>query len=165
MSDQSDFLQTAWDDPKAAHAIHVDKERGFMIIPDAKPVVPVGHVMVVAREQSMEELSDERWAQLTVVARIVSEQLTRMYQPERKTGFCVWGNQARTPHLHVFPRNTKEDGKAFFDENRVFATDEQLAETQQKLASVHWAEIFRERLQVGIVQGSGPGKTVFQSSS
>lgn len=146
MSDQSDFLQSAWDDPKAAHAIHVDEERGFMIIPDAKPVVLAGHVMVVAREQSLEELSDERWAQLTVAARIVSEQLTRIYRPERKIGFCVWGNQVRTPHLHVFPRNTKEDGKAFFDENRPFATNEQLIQTQQELASVHWAEIFQGRL-------------------
>lgn len=142
----TDFLQAAWANPKAAHAIYVDEQRGFMIIPDGKPVVSAGHVMVVAQEQSAEELSDERWMQLTLAARIVSEQIARIFQPERKVGFCVWGNQVSTPHLHIFPRNHKEDGKAFFDENRQFASDEQLKETRQKLASVHWAELFRERL-------------------
>ncbi len=134
MKNDSDFdpFQEAWNGPVKFHAIYVDEKNGFMVIPDAMPVVE-HHILIISREATpYQELPTHRQLQMMALANIVADHMNRVLKPERKIGYAIWGNTIKTAHIHLVPRNVPEDGIKFFDGNRPNATDEQL-ETTRKL--------------------------------
>jgi diadenosine tetraphosphate (Ap4A) HIT family hydrolase len=130
---RSDPFQSAWQDPKKAHAIYVDDQQGLMVLPDAQPVVP-NHVLIITREaKPYEELSTKRKHQVLELANLTAEHIRNVLQPKRKIGFCIWGNTIRTTHIHLLPRNVPEDGVAFFIGERPWASADQLEDTRKML--------------------------------
>ncbi len=148
-SEGDDPFQAAWQDPKKAHALYVDNKFGLMVIPNAKPVVE-HHLLVVTREPvAYEDLPMLRRHLMNELVDITSEHIMKRLRPARKVGVCLWGNQVKTAHKHVFPRISKADGAAFFDENLAWASDQQLEATRELLAfSQTLQQAARKRLGV-----------------
>jgi diadenosine tetraphosphate (Ap4A) HIT family hydrolase len=134
MADKTIF-EKFWDDPASAHAIYVDTENGFMVIPDGRPVTP-NHVMVIPKEPVavVDDMPDDRYQQLWELVRITRRHLIDVLQPERGVGTVVWGMIVPHTHIHVFARAVKGDGQLFFNGDRPPATAEDLAALQTRLA-------------------------------
>lgn len=133
----NDVFQQVWSDPQSACAIYVNEQYGVLVIPDKKPVVALGHVLVIAREAiPFEDLPVLRKHQLLEAGDIIRQRIAEAFKPARKIGQCIWGNQIPTAHIHYFPRNNPEDGRGFFDEQRAWAAAEQLQETRRRLLDV-----------------------------
>jgi diadenosine tetraphosphate (Ap4A) HIT family hydrolase len=132
--DNQTIFEKAWQDPEKFHAIYVDTENGFMVLPDAKPVTG-NHVMVIPKEPvaNVDDLSDDRYRQLWELVRITRQHLMATLKPKRGVGTVVWGNQVPHVHVHVFARNEPGDGKAFFEAGRVMETPEYLEDVKQRL--------------------------------
>lgn len=129
----ADPFQDAWADPEKFHALFIDDKHGFMIIPDARPVVE-HHVLVISREAvPYQEMPLDRQLQMMALANLVAEHIDHVLKPKRKIGYAIWGNQIKTAHIHLLPRNLPEDGLKFFDSGRAWATPEQLEATRKLL--------------------------------
>lgn len=132
---ESDPLQAVWNDPARLEQALYAGER-FLVMPDDCPVAP-HHLLVVAREpKPIEELAFADRQALWALAGVISNHMTRILRPSRKVGIVVWGNQVRTGHLHLVPRNLPSDATQWqrmeFPDDA--AREAQLAETRQLLA-------------------------------
>ncbi|HSW79381.1 MAG TPA: hypothetical protein VLG47_01255 [Candidatus Saccharimonadales bacterium] len=128
-----DPFQEAWKNPAAQFPIFVDEEYGLMVIPDALPAVD-HQVLVICREQTpYQELPASRQLQMMTLANITAEYMDKVLKPKRKIGYAVWGNQIKTAHIHLLPRNVPDDGIKFFVGEKSRQTQQQLKETQKLL--------------------------------
>jgi diadenosine tetraphosphate (Ap4A) HIT family hydrolase len=128
------IFEVFWQDPAKAHAVYVDTENGFMVIPDGHPVT-ANHLMVIPKEPValVDDLADVRYQQLWELVRITRKHLLDVLSPERGVGTVVWGQLVPHAHVHVFARTAKGDGKLFFAE-RPTATPEELDALRTRLA-------------------------------
>ncbi len=130
---QSDPFQAAWEKPEENYALHVDEKNGFMVLPDANPVMD-NHVLIISRETTpYQELPPLRQLQMMALANITAEHMGRILKPKRKIGYAVWGNKIKTAHIHLLPRNVPDDGILFFQGKRPWATQDQLKTTRKLL--------------------------------
>jgi hypothetical protein len=140
-----DFLQAAWTTPEP-HEIFRDEHLGILIVPDVKPFVVEGQVLVVARQESWRAMTPLLIARFYLAGELVCEELEAAYNPERKSSLQRFGNDAGTPHLICFPRNDVADGSSAYDKSRPKATDEQLARTQARMQEQFRMSDFAGRL-------------------
>jgi diadenosine tetraphosphate (Ap4A) HIT family hydrolase len=133
--DTQTIFEKAWQDPEKFHAVYVDAENGFMVLPDAKPVTR-NHLMVITKEPvaNVDDLPDARYRQLWELVRITRQHVVATLHPERGVGTAVWGNQVPHVHIHVFARDLPDDGAVFFAPDRQLATPEFLEAARQRLA-------------------------------
>jgi hypothetical protein len=114
-SDTTDAFQAAWADPAAAHAIYVDERYGILVIPDKKPVVPMGHIMIISREAvPFEELSSLRKHQLLeagdIMRRRIAYGATR-YRRRIYTIFRATTKMMARAFLKTAPKQPKNNYK------------------------------------------------------
>jgi diadenosine tetraphosphate (Ap4A) HIT family hydrolase len=132
--DNQTIFEKAWQDPEKFHAVYVDTENGFMVMPDAKPVTQ-NHLLVITKEPvpNVDDLPDNRYRQLWELVRITRQHILTTVQPGRGVGSAVWGNQVPHAHVHIIARDIQTDGAAFFEADRARATEEHLNDVQQRL--------------------------------
>jgi diadenosine tetraphosphate (Ap4A) HIT family hydrolase len=128
-----DVFREAWKKPEKFFALYVDDTNGFMVIPDAQPVVR-HHILVIPLEATpYQELTPVRQRQIMELANITADHIQKKLKPKRKVGYAIWGNNIKTAHIHLLPRNLPEDGAMFFTGDRPWANQEQLKATQKLL--------------------------------
>jgi diadenosine tetraphosphate (Ap4A) HIT family hydrolase len=131
-NEQFDPFQEAWNDPTSQYPLFIDVKHGFMVIPDAIPVVE-HQVLVISREAiPYQELPLKRQLQMMALANLTAEHMNKVLKPKRKIGYAVWGNKIKTAHIHLLPRNAPNDGILFFQEHPR-APPGQLKNTQELL--------------------------------
>lgn len=142
-----DFLQRAWTTPEP-HEVLRDEEFGILIVPDIKPYVPEGQLLVVARQASWEEMMRVPLlvARFYLAGELVCRELEAAYDLGRATSLQRFGNDASTPHLICFPRGDITDGQLAYDKERPKATEAQLASTQARVQEQFAASGFANRL-------------------
>lgn len=129
-----DPFQEMWADPtRLAGALYVHDR--FLVRPDDTPVAR-HHLLVIARDhQPWERLSYPDQLAMFALVSATYAHLTRTLDPNRKVGITMWGNQVRTGHAHLIPRNEATDATVW---KRMELTEEalaaQLAETRELLA-------------------------------
>jgi diadenosine tetraphosphate (Ap4A) HIT family hydrolase len=129
-----DQFQEMWADPaRLAGALYVHER--FLVRPDDTPVAR-HHLLVVARGyQPWERLSYPDQLAMFALVSVTYAHMTRVLDPKRKVGVAMWGNQVRTGHAHLIPRQNPTDATVW---KRMELGEEalaaQLAETRELLA-------------------------------
>jgi len=129
-----DPFQVMWNDPaEVEKALFVHPQ--FMVRADDMPVAP-HHLLVITREQrSVEDLPYAEQQAMWALVMVVYAHMARVLHPRLKVGITVWGNMVQTGHVHLIPRNHRNDAAVW---KRMDLTEterrEQLAETHRLLA-------------------------------